>query len=199
MKSIALLKISHLLAFIPLSAGNWSLNSSNRSFISFLLFLSANLCDTLNSGEREYGVEPGSFEVGDACDRAPSSGLPDDGPGDCSALVPADWLARAREVGRERGRRARVGPDAGDAGIFSGGIVDADIRRSGGKVPGGSMARFGSYGLGLLAMFGSWGAGGGALCCDGSAGVLAGHAKVAMPAGGRPCGESPENAEGGGV
>lgn len=48
-----LLRISHLLAFIPLSAGSWSRSSSKRSFISFRLFRSASLCDTLSSGERE--------------------------------------------------------------------------------------------------------------------------------------------------
>lgn len=48
-----LLRISHLLAFIPLSAGSWSRSSSNRSFISFRLFRSASLCDTRSSGERE--------------------------------------------------------------------------------------------------------------------------------------------------
>lgn len=50
---LPLVNISHLLAFIPRSAGNSSLSSSNRSFISFLLFLSASLCDTRSSGERE--------------------------------------------------------------------------------------------------------------------------------------------------
>jgi len=61
MKSMALLSISHLLAFIPLSAGSWSRSSSNRSFISFRLFLSASLWEMRSSGEREYGVEPDSF------------------------------------------------------------------------------------------------------------------------------------------
>lgn len=138
-----LLRISHLLAFIPLSAGSWSLSSSNRSFISFRLLRSASLCETLNSGEREYGVEPESF-WGECDVVAPSSGAELDGPGDCSVLVPVDWFARARDVGRERDLRGRDGLDVGLAGMFSGAIAGTDIRRSWGNVPGGNMARFGS-------------------------------------------------------
>ena len=45
-----------------------------------------------------------------------------------------------------------------------------------------------------------WAGRGGCCCCwvwCGSAGLAVGHAKVAMPGGGRPCGESPENADDG--
>ncbi len=51
--SSPLLSISHFEAFIPLSAGRWSLSSSNRSFISFRLFRSASLWLTRSSGLRE--------------------------------------------------------------------------------------------------------------------------------------------------
>jgi hypothetical protein len=68
-----LLRISHFDAFSPRSAGNWSLSSSNNSFISFRRFLSASLCDTLSSGEREYGV---------------SLSAPDEIRGDAESFVP---------------------------------------------------------------------------------------------------------------
>ena len=53
MKDAPLLRISHLLAFMPLSAGSWSRSSSNSSFISFLRLRSASLWDIRSSGERE--------------------------------------------------------------------------------------------------------------------------------------------------
>lgn len=53
---LPLLRISHLLVFNPLSTGSISLKSSNKSFISLRLFLSANLWLTRNSGDLEYGA-----------------------------------------------------------------------------------------------------------------------------------------------
>jgi hypothetical protein len=53
--------------------------------------------------------------------------------------VPADWFARAREVGRERDLSALDDADTGDVGMFSGAMVGTDIRRSWGNVPGGNI------------------------------------------------------------
>ena len=134
-----LLRISHLLAFIPRSAGSWSRNSSKSSFISFLRLRSASLWDTRNSGEREYGVEPGCFSETE-CELLASSGFALLPAGAWPALPRADESARTREGGRERDRRARVGPVAGGVGRESGEILGADIRRSGAKVTGGMIA-----------------------------------------------------------
>lgn len=142
---VPLLRISHLLAFIPRSAGSWSRSSSNNSFISFLRFRSASLCDTRSSGEREYGVEPGGFSEPIWEEVAPSSGfvLPPDVP----ALLVADWsVVRIREGGLERDLRVRVGPVEGGVGRGSGEILGADIRRSGAKVTGGMIVVSGSKG-----------------------------------------------------
>lgn len=142
---VPLLRISHLLAFIPRSAGNWSRSSSNNSFISFRRLRSASLCDTRNSGEREYGVEPAGLSEDVWADVDPSSrfALPPDIP----ALLVADWSAvRTREGGRERDLRLRVGPVEGGVGRGSGEILGADIRRSGAKVTGGMIVVSGSKG-----------------------------------------------------
>lgn len=136
--TVPLLKISHLLAFMPLSAGSCSRSSSNRSFISFLRFLSASLCETRSSGEREYGVEPSSF--GEPA-LAPSSNWMSaaaevEGPG----LLTDDWSEpRTREDGRERDLRTRVGPVEAGVCKFSVGPEGADIRRSGENATGGMM------------------------------------------------------------
>lgn len=142
---IPLLRISHLLAFIPRSAGSWSRSSSNSSFISFRRFRSASLCDTRSSGEREYGVEPGGFSEPVWAEVAPSSGfaLPPEVP----ALLVAIWSAvRTREGGLERDLRVRVGPVEGGVGRGSGEILGADIRRSGAKATGGMIVVSGSKG-----------------------------------------------------
>lgn len=142
---IPLLRISHLLAFIPRSAGSWSRSSSNSSFISFRRFRSASLCDTRSSGEREYGVEPAGFSEPVWAEVAPSSGfaLPPEVP----ALLVAIWSAvRTREGGLERDLRVRVGPVEGGVGRGSGEILGADIRRSGAKATGGMIVVSGSKG-----------------------------------------------------
>ena len=112
--AVPLLRISHLLAFIPRSAGSWSRNSSNSSFISFRRLRSASLCDIRSSGDREYGVEPGAFSEAWADDDASSGfALPPDVP-----PLLADWSGlRTREGGRERDLRARVGPVEGGVGF----------------------------------------------------------------------------------
>lgn len=94
--SIALVKISHLLAFIPRSAGNSSRSSSNRSFISFLLFLSASLCETRSSGEREnealfsfFVAWPNSdVLLGPVCDDG-TVNIPE---ADCCCAVSSTWI-----------------------------------------------------------------------------------------------------------
>ena len=141
-----LLRISHLLAFIPRSAGSWSRNSSNSSFISFLRLRSASLCDMRSSGEREYGVDPDCFsdEVrpGEA-----SSGFALPPAAGWAALAADGSAPRTREGGRERDLSARVGPVAGGVGRASGGMVGADIRRSA-KETGGMTVVRGSKGGG---------------------------------------------------
>lgn len=55
---LPLLRISHLLVFKLRSTGRASRSSSKSSFISLRRLRSASLCDTLSSGDREYGVSP---------------------------------------------------------------------------------------------------------------------------------------------
>ena len=144
-----MLSISHLLAFMPRSAGSWSRSSSNSSFISFLRLRSASLWDMRSSGEREYGVEPGSFCLaGDGCEAFASSctELLVDEPGEGS-WPGGGWSLPVctRDGGRERDLRALAGPDAG--GMFSGGggsAEGADIRRSCEKGAVGGIWRAGS-------------------------------------------------------
>lgn len=129
-RQLPLLKISHLLAFMPRSAGSWSLSSSKRSFISLRLFLSASLWDIRSSGEREYGVVPGSFgglrvvvDDGGAVDGSSA------GPAVPACAASRNW----REGGRDLERTFLVGPTEGTA--FSG----TDIRLSGEKDMGDMM------------------------------------------------------------
>lgn len=61
--SLPLVRISHLDAFDPRSCGIKSLNCSKSSFISVLLFRSASLWLTRNSGVLLYGCEPPCGDV----------------------------------------------------------------------------------------------------------------------------------------
>jgi len=134
---------------MPRSAGSWSRNSSNKSFISFLLFRSASLCETRNSGEREYGVIPESFDPG-------GGGTIDEDAG----VVPPDSVPTVACVEAESGAagsRARVRPTDGGRDLdlstrdtvefvdmVEGRFVGTDMRRSVLKGTGGTMAMGGT-------------------------------------------------------
>lgn len=112
--------------------------------------------------------------------------------GPSSGITFPTWLAlpsslrRARDEGRERVCRERVGPTEDGADMFS--VWDG--RRSGGKGDWGIITR-GSYG-GFEAMLVFASLCPGPCACAWSPCGLAGHAKVALiPPGAWPCGESP--------
>jgi hypothetical protein len=123
---------------MPRSAGSWSRNSSNNSFISFLLFRSASLCDTRNSGEREYGVIPESFPPG-SIDEDAGVVSPDSVPAVAeSGAAASPARARPTDGGRDLDLSTRDAVEVVD--MVEGRFVGTDMRRSVLKGTGGTMA-----------------------------------------------------------